>query len=311
MKDKKRAFAIANSDAKKVKARINEINEKREESGRPLLTKAQEKNVARKVVKREKRKRMLAAIGLTALVSGGTVALLNPGTKGVEQNKNEITVDAEKAGKNVNVKNLSDREVFIEGIKVSNEKLEEIDDTTLEDTVVKEVESKKTSDEVLDYLKDIYIQEYNDEYKTDFDRSNVSEIYRTREDNGFFLVKDRDQNGNEIIRYKNEYDSKEDKVDISGGLIKVTVTDENSKIIQEVLNDGNNNYTSIANYDNKALEKVEKIMDTGITWKDSMDNQQTDSKIKRGYKRNFIKSIVEYKENQIEEIKTENLGKER
>ena len=311
MKDKKRAFAIANSDAKKVKARINEINEKREESGRPLLTKAQEKNVARKVVKREKRKRMLAAIGLTALVSGGTVALLNPGTKGVEQNKNEITVDVEKAGKNVNVKNLSDREVFIEGIKVSNEKLEEINDTTLEDTVVKEVESKKTPDEVLDYLKDIYIQEYNDEYKTDFDRSNVSEIYRTREDNGFFLVKDRDQNGNEIIRYKNEYDSKDDKVDISGGLIKVKVTDENSKIIQEVLNDGNNNYTGIANYDNKALEKVEKIMDTGITWKDSMDNQQTDSKIKRGYKRNFIKSIVEYKENQIEEIKTENLGEER
>lgn len=42
-----------------------------------------------------------------------------------------------------------------------------------------------------------------------------------------------------------------------------------------------------------------------------MDNQQTDSKIKRRYKRNFIKSIVEYKENQIEEIKTENLGEER
>lgn len=311
MKDKKRAFAIANSDAKKVKARINEINEKREESGRSLLTKAQEKSVARKVVKREKRKRMLAAIGLTALVSGGTVALLNPGTKGVEQNRNEITVDAEKAGKNVNVKNLSDREAFIEGIKVSNEKLEEINDTTLEDTVVKEVESKKTPNEVLDYLKDIYIQEYNNEYKTNFDRSNVSEIHRTREDNGLYLVKDRDQNGNDIMRYNNEYDSKEDKVDISGGLIKVVVTDENSKIIQEVLNDGNNNYTGIANYDNKALEKVEKIIDTGITWEDSINNQKTDPKIKQGYKRNFIKSIVEYKENQIEEIKTENLGEER
>ena len=119
------------------------------------------------------------------------------------------------------------------------------------------------------------------------------------------------QNGNDIIRYNNEYDSKEDKVDISGGLIKVVVTDENSKIIQEVLNDGNNNYTGIANYDNKALEKVEKIIDTGITWEDSINNQKTDPKIKQGYKRNFIKSIVEYKENQIEEIKTENLGKER
>ena len=257
-------------------------------------------------------KGLLAALGLSSILNiGEGVVLLNSGKDGVEKSKNEITVDVGEAEKNIKIKNLGDREVFIEGIKVSNEKLEEINDTTLEDTVVKEVESKKTPDEVLDYLKDIYIQEYNDEYKTDFDRSNVSEIYRTREDNGFFLVKDRDQNGNEIIRYKNEYDSKDDKVDINGGLIKVTVTDENSKIIQEVLNDGNNNYTGIANYDNKALEKVEKIMDTGITWKDSMDNQQTDSKIKRGYKRNFIKSIVEYKENQIEEIKTENLGEEK
>lgn len=251
-------------------------------------------------------------MGLSSILNiGEGVALLNSGKDGVEKSKNEITVDVGEAEKDIKIKNLGDREVFIEGIKVSNEKLEEINDTTLEDTVVKEVESKKTPNEVLDYLKDIYIQEYNNEYKTNFDRSSVSEIYRTREDNGFFLVKDRDQNGNEIIRYKNEYDSKDDKVDISGGLIKVTVTDENSKIIQEVLNDGNNNYTGIANYDNKALEKVEKIMDTGITWKDSMDNQQTDSKIKRGYKRNFIKSIVEYKENQIEEIKTGNLGEER
>lgn len=264
-------------------------------------------NSLRKVIKG-----LLAALGLSSILNiGEGVALLNSGKDGVEKSKNEITVDVGEAEKDIKIKNLGDREVFIEGIKVSNEKLEEINDTTLEDTVVQEVESKKTPNEVLDYLKDIYIQEYNNEYKTNFDRSSVSEIYRTREDNGFFLVKDRDQNGNEIIRYKNEYDSKEDKVDISGGLIKVVVTDENSKIIQEVLNDGNNNYTGIANYDNKALEKVEKIMDTGITWKDSMDNQQTDSKIKRGYKRNFIKSIVEYKENQIEEIKTENLGEEK
>lgn len=264
-------------------------------------------NSLRKVIKG-----LLVALGLSSILNiGEGVALLNSGKDGVEKSKNEITVDVGEAEKNIKIKNLGDREVFIEGIKVSNEKLEEINDTTLEDTVVKEVESKKTPDEVLDYLKDIYIQEYNDEYKTDFDRSNVSEIYRTREDNGFFLVKDRDQNGNEIIRYKNEYDSKDDKVDISGGLIKVTVTDENSKIIQEVLNDGNNNYTGIANYDNKALEKVEKIIDTGITWEDSINNQKTDPKIKRGYKRNFIKSIVEYKENQIEEIKTGNLGKER
>lgn len=309
MKDKKRAFAIANSDAKKVKTRIKEINEKREESGRPLLTKTQEKSVARKVVKREKRKRMLAAIGLTALVSGGTVALLNPGTKGVEQNKNEITVDAEKAGKNVNVKNLSDREVFIEGIKVSNEDLEKISDTTLEDTVIKEVESKETPDDVKNYLKEIFVKEYNDEYKTNITEENVR-ISRNRDD-GTFLIRDKDQNGNKILRKGNENDSKEEKVDISGGLITVTINDGNSRIIQKVLNEKNGKYTSVANYDNKVLEKLEKIMDTGITWEDSMDREGTEENIKQGYKQDFINSIIEYKENEIEKIKTEDIVEEK
>lgn len=309
MKDKKRAFAIANSDAKKVKTRIKEINEKREESGRPLLTKTQEKSVARKVVKREKRKRMLAAIGLTALVSGGTVALLNPGTKGVEQNKNEITVDVDKAGKDVNVKNMSDREVFIEGIKVSNEDLEKISDTTLEDTVIKEVESKETPDDVKNYLKEIFVKEYNDEYKTNITEENVR-ISRNRDD-GTFLIRDKDQNGNKILRKGNENDSKEEKVDISGGLITVTINDGNSRIIQKVLNEKNGKYTSVANYDNKVLEKLEKIMDTGITWEDSMDREGTEENIKQGYKQDFINSIIEYKENEIEKIKTEDIVEEK
>ena len=309
MKDKKRAFAIANSDAKKVKTRIKEINEKREESGRPLLTKTQEKSVARKVVKREKRKRMLAAIGLTALVSGGTVALLNPGTKGVEQNKNEITVDVDKAGKDVNVKNMSDREVFIEGIKVSNEDLEKISDTTLEDTVIKEVESKETPDDVKNYLKEIFVKEYNDEYKTNITEEKVR-ISRNRDD-GTFLIRDKDQNGNKILRKGNENDSKEEKVDISGGLITVTINDGNSRIIQKVLNEKNGKYTSVANYDNKVLEKLEKIMDTGITWEDSMDREGTEENIKQGYKQDFINSIIEYKENEIEKIKTEDIVEEK
>ena len=309
MKDKKIAFAIANSDAKKVKTRIKEINEKREESGRPLLTKTQEKSVARKVVKREKRKRMLAAIGLTALVSGGTVALLNPGTKGVEQNKNEITVDVDKAGKDVNVKNMSDREVFIEGIKVSNEDLEKISDTTLEDTVIKEVESKETPDDVKNYLKEIFVKEYNDEYKTNITEENVR-ISRNRDD-GTFLIRDKDQNGNKILRKGNENDSKEEKVDISGGLITVTINDGNSRIIQKVLNEKNGKYTSVANYDNKVLEKLEKIMDTGITWEDSMDREGTEENIKQGYKQDFINSIIEYKENEIEKIKTEDIVEEK
>lgn len=262
-------------------------------------------NSLRKVIKG-----LLAALGLSSIMNiGEGVALLNSGKDGVEKSKNEITIDVGEAEKDIKIKNLGDKEVFIEGIKVSNEDLEEISDTTLEDTVVKEVESKKTPDDVLNYLKDIYIQEYNEQNQTNLTRDDVLDIMRNKE--GKFLVEDKDEKGNDIIRNRNENDPKDVKtVDISRGLITVRVNDQNSTIVQQVLNTGNYNYTSVAGYDNKVLEEVEKIMDTGITWEDKMDEEDLGDRKKQGYKQNFIKSIVEYKEKQIEEIKTENLGEE-
>ena len=81
--------------------------------------------------------------------------------------------------------------------------------------------------------------------------------------------------------------------------------------IQQILNDGKNNYQGISDYENNALIKVGKILDKGIDWSTSIDQKDTDEKIKQNYKKQFVDAIVEFKENQIEEIKTESLVEER
>ena len=316
MKNKDKAFSIGVKDARKAKEKIREINEYNEKNGKPLLTKEQERKVRAKVVKQESKRRkikaLIAALGLTSAISiGEGVALLNPGNDGVDKSKHEITKDAGEAEKDIKIKNMGDREVFIDGIKVNQEDLGKDQEATLEENVEKEVEKLKTSVEVIEYLKTVYANEYNEEYNTNVNKENV-EITKNRE--GISLVEDKDENGNDIIRNINKNDPEDIKtVDIESGVVTAKVYDENKNMlsIQQVLNDGKNNYKGIEDSENNVLIKVGKILDKGIDWSTSIDQKDTNEKIKQNYKKQFIDSIVEFKENQIEEIKTESLGEER
>lgn len=316
MKNKDKAFSIGVKDARKAKEKIREINEYNEKNGKPLLTKEQERKVRAKVVKQESKRRkikaLIAALGLTSAISiGEGVALLNPGNDGVDKSKHEITIDAGEVEKNIKIKNIGDGNVFIDGIKVNQEDLGKDQEATLEENVEKEVEKLKTSVEVIEYLKTVYANEYNEEYNTNVNKENV-EITKNRE--GISLVEDKDENGNDIIRNINKNDPEDIKtVDIESGVVTAKVYDENKNMlsIQQVLNDGKNNYKGIEDSENNVLIKVGKILDKGIDWSTSIDQKDTDEKIKQNYKKQFIDSIVEFKENQIEEIKTESLGEER
>lgn len=316
MKNKDKAFSIGVKDARKAKEKIREINEYNEKNGKPLLTKEQERKVRAKVVKQESKRRkikaLIAALGLTSAISiGEGVALLNPGNDGVDKSKHEITIDAGEVEKNIKIKNIGDGNVFIDGIKVNQEDLGKDQEATLEENVEKEVEKLKTSVEVIEYLKTVYANEYNEEYNTNVNKENV-EITKNRE--GISLVEDKDENGNDIIRNINKNDPEDIKtVDIESGVVTAKVYDENKNMlsIQQVLNDGKNNYKGIEDSENNVLIKVGKILDKGIDWSTSIDQKDTDEKIKQNYKKQFIDSIVEFKENQIEEIKTESLEEER
>lgn len=316
MKKNKNIFGFGTRTAKKARAEIRRINKKRSEEGKEILSKEEEERVIRKVTKEEKRKiktkAIFAALGLmsaTSLLEG--VALLNSGNEGVKSNKNEITINTEQAEKDVNVINVGDRNVFIDGIKVDTNNLNYEKNKELKENVAKEVESLETSEDVLNYLKQFYANEYNKENDTHMTAENVR-LGKTREMTTLF--KDKAENGEEIIKDRLAKDKTERKIDIEAGVINAVIIQE-GKIIssQEILNNNNQYkrvYSSnedVEKYEDNLLVKTGKIIDKGIDWNVAMDQKETDPLIKKQYKQRFIDAIVEYKEEQIEKISNSSL----
>ena len=316
MKKNKNIFGFGTRTAKKARAEIRRINKKRSEEGKEILSKEEEERVIRKVTKEEKRKiktkAIFAALGLmyaTSLLEG--VALLNSGNEGVKSNKNEITINTEQAEKDVNVINVGDRNVFIDGIKVDTNNLNYEKNKELKENVAKEVESLETSEDVLNYLKQFYANEYNKENDTHMTAENVR-LGKTREMTTLF--KDKAENGEEIIKDRLAKDKTERKIDIEAGVINAVIIQE-GKIIssQEILNNNSKYkrvYSSnedVEKYEDNLLVKTGKIIDNGIDWNVAMDQKETDPLIKKQYKQRFIDAIVEYKEEQIEKISNSSL----
>lgn len=313
MKKNKNIFGFGTKAAKKARAEINRINEKRSEEGKEILSKEEEKRVIRKVTKEEKRKTktkaILIALGLMTATTGiEGVALLNSGEKGVSSTKNEITVDMDETEKDINVINSGNRKVFIEGLQVDTNKEE---NKELKENVTKEVDSLESPEEILNYLKKFYANEYNKENQTQFTDENVR-LRKTREIGSFF--KDEANDGTKIIRTKEKDDKTQRDVDITAGVVSATITD-NDKIIsiEKVLNE-NNEYKRIYNrnenvetYKDNLLVKTGKIIDKGIDWNVAMEQAETEESVKETYKQRFINAIVEYKENQIEKISNSSL----
>ena len=316
MKKIKNIFGFGTRTAKKARAEIRRINKKRSEEGKEILSKEEEERVIRKVTKEEKRKiktkAIFAALGIMSATAGVEgIALLNSGNEGVKSNKNEITINTEQAEKDVNVINVGDRNVFIDGIKVDTNNLNYEKNKELKENVAKEVESLETPEDVLNYLKQFYANEYNKENDTHMTAENVR-LGKTREMTTLF--KDKAENGEEIVKDRLAKDKTERKIDIEDGVISATIIQE-GKIIssQEILND-NNQYKrvyssneNVEKYEDNLLVKTGKIIDNGIDWNVAMDQKETDPLIKKQYKQRFIDAIVEYKEEQIEKISNSSL----
>lgn len=318
MKDKKNFFANGVKDARKAKEEIKRINEKRQKEGKEPLNEIQKRKAIRRVTEREVTKRkikvFLGALGLTTFITGMGVGRLTAGNEGINNSKSEITIDAEIAGKDVKINHISDRNVFLENIKVDKEtleKVEEMKDSTLEANVEKEINQLQTPDEVLTYLKTIYAKEYNEENQTNITPEDIK-INRTSEMTK--LVEDTDKNGNTIIRTKTSEDENKKEVDISAGVITVKVQDPKTGEIEKqmILHETNGKYTrvyedneEVKSDEENALTKTGALIDKGISWESSMTQEKTSDKVKEQYKQDMIKAVSSYKENKIEEIKNE------
>ena len=320
-KNKRNHFGRDARIAKKVKNRIKEIETQREKQGKEPWTEEQRKRYMKWEIKKELRKSniramIVALVGTNIFTGIGTTALLNEKNGDIEKSKNEISIDVGNRDKDIKIKNMpDDRNIFINGIKVNAEELKqkEKEDNEFENNVRKDIESLETKEEILNYIKDIYVNEYNKQNNDNINRKQVS-FYKTREDEKIYL--DEAKNGDMILR--NEYVNEKNKkyVDISTGVISATI-DKGEAIFEETIMNYNNKFQTVykynkkvERYENNVLAKVGNVIDKGIDWSAAKDQEENDWTVKNKYKQRFIEAVKEYKEKQIEEIKQPIINKD-
>ena len=220
-------------------------------------------------------------------------------------NESEITTDIEKGNSNTNLK--EGREIFLNSLQVDVEDAER--NKTLEDNIREEVNSLKNNpDEFLDYVKQIYAEDYNSTNNENISKTQIN-FYRTRVQGQ--LYKDKALNGEEIIREQYGIDESKDYIDISEGVIEAGIVKGEDRKEQKIVKHYGEYLTvyqkdeKVEQYEDNNLAKLGEVIDKGITCYGSMKEvQTTEQKIAvQKYRESFIEAVVKYKEGKIKDAK--------
>lgn len=299
--------------ARKVKNRMREVERQREKQGKEPWTEEQRKRYIKGETKKELRKSKIRAV-IVALVgtnifSVGTTALLNEKNSDIKKSNNEISIDVKNKDKDVKIKNMpDDKNIFINGIKVNTEELKkkEEEDNELVNNVKKDIESLETKEEILNYVKDIFVDEYNKQNNDNINRDQIT-FYKTRESE--YVYQDEAENGDMIL--KSEYVNDKDKkyIDTAIGVITAKINKGEATFYEKIMNYNNKIQTvygynkTAEKYEDNVLVKVGDVVDKGIDWSTAIEQEENDWSVNNKYKQRFIDAVKEYKERQIEEIR--------
>lgn len=162
------------NNVKKILSPAREIAKKKikkEGSKGHKLTKAEKSQIFRKYAKRQ------AAI---LLMTGSLIAAFGIGTyennRLVAGGEPSIKIENEYNGTGT-VEANSEKSKFIKDIKVTNEEM--LEDKALYNSCVREIDNLKDSESVLNFAKQLYINEYNEDNGTNFTSKDVN-LWETR-----------------------------------------------------------------------------------------------------------------------------------
>lgn len=321
---------------KKAKERINDefksyIKKEEKEIGEKLSkeeTKSLRKDFfetrGRKIIEEEARKArgkatVLALVGFLGVGGVGGYALGTHDSKipGITDGRTAIEVDMNEVDKDVKIENVLQKEnedkhsVFVKELRDAalNEEIEYINE--LKQEVTQEIEQLETPTEVLNYVKQMYVDRYNSINEEQIGIENVN-IHKYVTDIVFY--EDKAQNGDEILRYCTEKDAKENGIPIDGDLSKISVT---------VKTENGINRENVAYHDGKFVTLYDKneevsadketiscelgdILLQGIDRSTSMDEENTSREVKEIYKERLIQAVVDYRESRGETVKENN-----
>lgn len=312
---------VVRAEAKKeIEKRKNQKNIKE-----VRITRDEQNIIIEEVSKRPSTKMKVAGALVAGMLLGigGTTTANNllDAPKAIKQNKEEITINAEETGKDINIDNVkSNREIFINGLKVNvdefavDEESKEDDEKkneTLRADVIEEIDELETAEDVLKYIKNIYLEEYNAENNTNYTTEDVNINRRTEQ---FVMYTDQAENGDEIIREtrKQQYEEKGKpgrELDTQMGEIYTVLRDEgNSKT--ESITPYNGEYKTVYSdeevvFEDKetVLASVGEIFDQGIQYLTALRNPEGNSPAVIGlYKNGLTEAVIEYKESKTKEI---------
>lgn len=304
---------------KLTKNRSKEKIKEEQEKFQRKLSREEKRKIIRNVAKRTRGRAVIISMFALGAISGmKTQNLLNSADeKGIQIEKTsdgkEAVVDLNEIDK-VTIKGLEDLEKTEDtGIYVEQEKngflqslKVDVNEITANENIrseaEKEVNNLNNSDEVLAYMKEAYVKEYNEKHGTNITVDNL-ELYKGR---GNTLYRDIAENGDEIIRSTSEkYVTEKTTIDPEIGIVTARIKDNDGKYIsRESMTYDNGKYVTVYNKDQKVdkysentLAELKGITFNGIDYYGAFTDAE-----KNTYKSRFIDSVENYKKNQINEI---------
>ena len=277
--------------------------------------KKQERKQKRKLSREEKiqiKNAVFKKIRTRAAVFGavGLIGISGIGI-GLNSKNNDLKLPAGQTGIELEDENKETaRDTFINGIKVEIEQ----EDNELRENIENEVENLKTPQEVLNYVKGIYAQEYN---KNNEEQISVDQISLYKEAVDIVIYEDEAENGDSILRYCTEYTAKQMGKGIDGDkpIISAFIKNEGVNIAEKVaLNEKTGKFQRVYSKNqevkeniNTTLENVSELVLAGMNVSISMDKEATSLEVKDLYKERFVDALMQYKQYSDKQIGNDGL----
>ena len=257
---------------------------------------------------------VLALVGVLGIGGVGGYALGTHNSKilGITDGKETIERNMDEVDKNIIQEEKEDKHaVFVKELQDAALDVTKEENDNIEKDVKQEIESLKTPTEVINYIKQMYVEKYNNENDKKIGTENL-ELYKNVEDLVFY--EDQAQNGDEILRYCTEKEAEEMGIPIDGNLAKISARIENeSGITKEnvAYHDGKfvtiyGKNEKVSEYKDNTLCELGEVVLQGIKRADSMDKEKTFIEVKEEYKNKLIQAVVDYRKSRGENVKENN-----
>lgn len=281
----------------------------------------------RKIIKEEAKKAKIkvAALGMASMlgigaVGGYVLGSHNSKILGITDGKEKIEINMNEVEKNVEIQNLvneegktSKHDIFVQGLKDQAFKEEIKRNEEIAKETEKEINELTTSDKIQEYVKELYVNEYNSQNEQQINKNNVK-LYKNTENKVFYT--DKAQNGEEILRCCSENEAQEKGIAIRNKKAEISVEIGDEQGLQSRERVGFNGEKCMTVYgpneevaanEHTILCDLGKIVLYGIDTATSMDQEGTSIQNKANYKEKFIKAVTEYKQTKAQNTQNTNV----